>query len=68
MANRIYQRPQFQLCRNSERPLFVDRESFFEFSFWISAQLNELIENHESETRIRRLHQTIEKLGNQKAK
>lgn len=68
MANRIYQRPQINLHRENERPFFVDREAFFDFSLWISAQLNELVEKHQSETRIRRLHQTIENLAKPKAK
>ncbi len=43
MANRIYEAPQLNLSRNKfEKPLFVDMEAFFDFSFWISEELLDL--------------------------
>ena len=69
MANRIYQAPQINLSRSkTARPFFVNRDAFFEFSFWMSAQLNELVEKHQSETRIRNLNRAIDKAGKIKAK
>ncbi len=68
MANRIFQAPQINLNRKEQRPFFVDRTAFFEFSFWMSEQLNGLVETHRSETRIKRLHRAIEKLPKPNAK
>ncbi len=43
MVIRTPQLPQLNLSRNQfERPFFVDMESFFEFSFWISEELLDL--------------------------
>ena len=43
MANRIPQAPQLNLSRGQfEKPFFVDMESFFDFSFWISEELLDL--------------------------
>jgi len=43
MANRIPQAPQLDLSRSRyEKPLFVDMEAFFDFSFWISEELLDL--------------------------
>lgn len=43
MVNRTPQLPQLNLSRNEfEQPFFVDMESFFEFSFWISEELLDL--------------------------
>ena len=43
MANRTQQAPQLNLSRSKfEKPLFVDMEAFFEFSFWISEELLDL--------------------------
>lgn len=68
MANRIYQAPQINLRDKNERPFFVDREAHFEFSFWMSAQLNELVEKHRSQNRIRKLYSTLDQVKNVKAK
>lgn len=43
MVIRNPQLPQLNLSRNKfDRPFFVDMESFFEFSFWISEELLDL--------------------------
>ena len=43
MVIRTPQLPQLNLARNQfDRPLFVDMESFFDFSFWISEELLDL--------------------------
>ena len=42
-VNRIPQAPQLNLARRQfDRPLFVDMEAFFDFSFWIAEELLDL--------------------------
>ncbi len=56
------QAPQFNLSPGKfEKPFFVDMESFFEFSFWISEELLDL-ENRFKEKHAPRLKR---KLGSQ---
>jgi hypothetical protein len=43
MVIRTPQLPQLNLSRNQfDQPFFVDMESFFEFSFWVSEELLDL--------------------------
>ena len=45
MVIRTPQLPQLNLSRNDfDQPFFVDMESFFEFSFWMSEELLDLEE------------------------
>lgn len=47
MALRTPQLPQIDLARSKYgRPLFVDMEAFFEFSFWIAEELLDLEAQH----------------------
>lgn len=43
MVIRTPQQPQLNLAQSQyDRPLFVDMEAFFDFSFWISEELLDL--------------------------
>ncbi|MFT5302888.1 MAG: hypothetical protein ACI87E_001606 [Mariniblastus sp.] len=52
--SRIPQPPQLNLARGRfDRPLFVDMESFFDFSFWMSEELLDLESRFKSRSQTR---------------
>lgn len=54
MVIRTPQVPQLDLSRSPyERPLFVDMEAFFDFSFWIAEELLELEARFQSKPRLK---------------